>query len=422
MQKQKIAIVGGGLAGLSAAYELSKHTQYDVLLIEKNNYLGGRVHSLSIQNTPIDFGGFIIYPWYKQFHSLIKELALKNDLKRIPAFNSYLAFLPDHQLKSESEIDFTLFELITGLIKIFPAPLVDLDPTNPKLDAYKHLTIKEYVQSLKFDSETEKKYLNRLDTYLQGYCYGSIDTYKMSLMTATFLKNIFSGDIYKSFYFPKGTAVFAEKIGQAIIKNGGKIALNTEITEVDKTTLHTKKETIHADTIIFCQTISPELYKNILPDTPINWTYTNFIAATIEFTEEPMVNHDEEWGACFFQEDPVLKFPILSMIRLSKLYGENLNNHLTAYIKVNEENTESLLDHLKPQFAKYLHSSAQAKKIVESVHWKKTMPTTHEQFIKAVKENQNKNGYLFAGDFMGTPSMETALMNGKRAAEILINS
>ena len=49
-----IVIVGGGLAGLSTSYYLNN---YSVLILEKENKLGGRVNTIYINGTPIDLGG-----------------------------------------------------------------------------------------------------------------------------------------------------------------------------------------------------------------------------------------------------------------------------------------------------------------------------------------------------------------------------
>lgn len=54
-----VVIVGGGLAGLSAAYELR---DYKVLLLEKSGRLGGRVETIYINNTPIDLGAVFAIP------------------------------------------------------------------------------------------------------------------------------------------------------------------------------------------------------------------------------------------------------------------------------------------------------------------------------------------------------------------------
>jgi len=61
--RQKIAVVGSGISGLSAAWGLSK--AHDVTLIEKNNYLGGHTNSVDVHLPnqapfPVDTG-FIVY-------------------------------------------------------------------------------------------------------------------------------------------------------------------------------------------------------------------------------------------------------------------------------------------------------------------------------------------------------------------------
>ena len=60
-QKKKIAVIGSGIAGISASYLLS--SKYDVHLFEKNNYLGGHTRTIKVStdnNLPIDTG-FIVF-------------------------------------------------------------------------------------------------------------------------------------------------------------------------------------------------------------------------------------------------------------------------------------------------------------------------------------------------------------------------
>lgn len=45
MKKKRIAIIGGGISGLTAAYLFSKEKNYEVHIIEKNNSLGGLLNS-----------------------------------------------------------------------------------------------------------------------------------------------------------------------------------------------------------------------------------------------------------------------------------------------------------------------------------------------------------------------------------------
>ena len=58
----KIAIIGTGISGLTAAYLLSRKHQVEVF--EKNDYIGGHTHTHSITNgqeTVAVDSGFIVY-------------------------------------------------------------------------------------------------------------------------------------------------------------------------------------------------------------------------------------------------------------------------------------------------------------------------------------------------------------------------
>ena len=57
--EKKIAVIGGGLSGLAAAYTLSQKG-FSVSVFEAESTCGGRVQSLPVHDRQVDFGGFII--------------------------------------------------------------------------------------------------------------------------------------------------------------------------------------------------------------------------------------------------------------------------------------------------------------------------------------------------------------------------
>ena len=62
MNKEKIAIIGSGISGISASLLLSK--KYDVYLFEKNNYLGGHTRTKTIKENNLSYNidtGFIVF-------------------------------------------------------------------------------------------------------------------------------------------------------------------------------------------------------------------------------------------------------------------------------------------------------------------------------------------------------------------------
>ena len=87
--KSKVAIIGSGIAGLSAAYFL--HKEFEVTLFEKNNYLGGHANTQVVQdskghNLAIDTG-FIVYNerTYPNLTKLFDEL-------QVPTSKSDMSF------------------------------------------------------------------------------------------------------------------------------------------------------------------------------------------------------------------------------------------------------------------------------------------------------------------------------------------
>lgn len=55
--KKKALIIGAGPAGLTAAYELLKHTDIQPIIIEKSNYIGGISRTINYKGNRIDLGG-----------------------------------------------------------------------------------------------------------------------------------------------------------------------------------------------------------------------------------------------------------------------------------------------------------------------------------------------------------------------------
>ena len=56
MKKTKVAVIGAGLGGLSAAITLAKHDEFEIFLIEKNAHLGGKLNVLEKDGFKFDLG------------------------------------------------------------------------------------------------------------------------------------------------------------------------------------------------------------------------------------------------------------------------------------------------------------------------------------------------------------------------------
>jgi len=90
----RVVIVGAGLAGLSAAYELRKH--FDVTILESAKRVGGRVHTLRKEfgKAYAEVGGEWIHPAHRFVYHYLNEFRLNLD----PDPNA-TAFLDDAYLR-----------------------------------------------------------------------------------------------------------------------------------------------------------------------------------------------------------------------------------------------------------------------------------------------------------------------------------
>ncbi len=109
--KQRIAIVGGGWAGLAAAVELCRHG-HAVSVYESAPQLGGRARSIEWNGMTLDNGQHLMIGAYQQMLSLLTTM--QADLEHL------FKRLPHHMLMLDANTGNTLLEL---KLPTFPAPL-----------------------------------------------------------------------------------------------------------------------------------------------------------------------------------------------------------------------------------------------------------------------------------------------------------
>ena len=72
----KIAIIGSGIAGLTAAYRL--HKTHEIIVFEANSYIGGHTNTIDVEaegrNFAVDTGFIVFNDWtYPNFISHFTE-------------------------------------------------------------------------------------------------------------------------------------------------------------------------------------------------------------------------------------------------------------------------------------------------------------------------------------------------------------
>ncbi|NQV12123.1 FAD-dependent oxidoreductase [Candidatus Uhrbacteria bacterium] len=424
--KKIVSVVGGGIAGLTAAYMLSQRDDIEVHVFEARDNLGGRIQSKNVNGTDVDFGGFLIYPWYKNCHALLELLGLTNKLSMTPMDDIYYVLSDSGIPVLQKDIPFSKRDVLEIFSKSLLKLLPESNVANPGLDRFGNMTISEYLRSvLKVDGHAGV-FESYFDTVNQGYCYGPVNKTKAAFMAPIVRQTKLHGDVYKSSYFHEGTGQIIQSLSSAIEARGGRIHLGMPVTGVDGTNLIVGGKIFASDMIVFAQTVTDDLYKEILPDVSPECWYTHFITATMEFDAAPRVNEKDSWGAVFYESEPKRTQQILSAVNLASLYGEELSRCINVNVVLRSDHDveidlDSIERELSQELAK-LFPLATGGTMVEHVHWKATMPVSQEAFVQAIREHQGLDGYYFAGDYLGAPSIETAVSTGKMAAELLISS
>ena len=426
MNKKTIAVVGGGLAGLTAAYTLLKEGNVDVHVFEEKPFLGGRVQSREVRGRKIDFGGFLIYPWYTESHKLFEEIDIEKLLVKTPLSDIFYFLGNDGVAQKEDDITFPLGESAVlwakSLLKILPTP----DLARPSLELFERKTISDYLRSAIGDEEHAGVYESFFDTVAQGYCYGPADQVKAAFMAPIVRQITFHGDVESTSFFPEGCETIADHLVDKIFALGGHIHLNTPITGIDGMTLQSGDQQFEVDSVIFAQTVSKDLYSQILPSVDTECWYTHFVTVAVELLQTPVVGGTQDWGAVFYAPNIALPEQTVSMINAESLYGSQLSSCVILNILLRNRGSEVFDDaELQSLVHRELHRlsfDVQDDKILAHIHWTQTMPVSQEAFVQSVRDVHGKNGIYFAGDFLGAPSMETAITTGRRAAEDVIKS
>jgi protoporphyrinogen oxidase len=222
-----IIILGGGIAGLYSAYKLlQKNENLKILILEKNDYLGGRMKTYQKTINGITYyqeeGAWRFNSNHKLLLKLIHELGLKDNLRNLDLKKD---FIPSTK---------------------YDEKFINIDPTIyiNKIIEYSKKDEKSTIQSYTL-KEYSKKILKKdeLKFFIDSFGYYKIldiNAYDGILLLESGLKfNLKFYTIYP------GVSIIIDKIKSKILENNGEIILNTNVLNIDFNEINrlfTKKE------------------------------------------------------------------------------------------------------------------------------------------------------------------------------------
>lgn len=162
MSKEKIAIVGSGVAGLTAAYILDK--KYDVTLFEKNDYIGGHTHTIEVDDgIPVDTGFIVMnHRNYPYFTKLLKEIDI--DLQDSNMSFGHYDEEQDFYYNTDSLkglfaqkkniVSYSFYKMLYEITRFFKLANRDLESNN-----IAEITLGEYLEANEMDQGFIDNYL-----------------------------------------------------------------------------------------------------------------------------------------------------------------------------------------------------------------------------------------------------------------------
>jgi len=231
---KKVIVIGAGLSGMSASLDLIKSgADVDVLLLEKNNQVGGKFFTVSLGGVECNVGAQYLF---KVNH---------------PIFDSYLETLPKENLNKGGVVWDDKFVMLDGVFGMLKVPM----PITAKIHmffAFNKLFFDSLRISKNRDFYTDINPENNYWKYLEGQsCYEYLsryhpDVYKffnnqvgseaggcISNLSALLLVRGYATDQEMSL-IKGGNKVIIEHMKEDYLSAGGQLEFNAEVTDVNQ--------------------------------------------------------------------------------------------------------------------------------------------------------------------------------------------
>ncbi len=291
---KRIVIVGSGISGLSSAYFLKNHK---IIIIEKNNYLGGHTHTHTYQDhkKKIKFdSGFIVFnnKNYPNFLKLLKQLKVEYENTDMSFSVSNNKINYEWSGKSLKTIfDFrNLFSIryIKVLIDIFRFSFL-----SKKID--EKLTVYHFLLKNNFSTEFQRLYFYPMCASIWSSPKSKIEKYNASFIINFFKNHGLTNILFKRpiWYFVKnGSSSYIKKIINKI--NYLKIFMNEEVKFLNKSkkyVLTKSNKKINYDHLIFAN--HTDEIKKILKNK--NKNQRNLLDSVRYSSNKVIIHHDQRF-------------------------------------------------------------------------------------------------------------------------------
>ena len=407
LSSPEFVVVGAGLAGLTAAKVLSQSGR-EVLLLEKSDGVGGRVRTDQYKDFLLDRGFQVLLTAYPE---LPKHLNLS--LLELHSFESGATIFSDGHFskvgdpfRNVSSIMSTAFTKTIGIqdkIKLLKLRNSLIGRKKIYFQQKDDKRILETFEELGFTSKAINSFFKplvggiQLDPSLSG----------STRLCFLVLKMLFIGDAAVP---SRGMGAISEQLSKQINESSIRLTSSVDKVEGKKVILESGESFLPSNLII--ATEGPATAKLLGQESPLSRSVSciYFSAPQAPSSSKAILLNGEKNG-------PALNVAIMSNI--SPSYSKN-GKALIAVAIPNTIKPDSM-ENVLIQMRKWFGDSVDSWEHIKTYSIEHGQPDLRpgDPFRKSIK---NSEGVYICGDHRDTPSIQGALVSGRRAAEICLKN
>lgn len=427
---KKIIVIGGGIAGTAAAHTLVERG-FDVTIIERNNYLGGRIKSQTKDGVAVEMGASFMMDFYTNMFDFMRKTGLDSDIKdmNISEKDRNIAIVRNGQAHKLSAYTFTFGRSLLS----HRAKLRFLREVLWTILHWRHIDLHDPAKLSRYDTQSVAQLLQSrtgqelMEYFIQpglaGYCYWSPERTSRAMLPV----------IIKAFFADKRRYVLRHGLSQipeAAAKDST-VLLEHTVKSVTRTKdrykiivtdAAGKSKTLHADGVVCATTASvvPEVIKGL------NKQQRDFFSSVGCSSTAAIVQYCSHKTN---QPAHALAYPRKEGKHITAVTSETSRSnkkHFIEAVKVyaTDQTAKKLLSSPAKLKATMLKDASSAAHADHMQLWPEALPefdTGHFKRLQTFASGEIEQGALvFAGDYIGGPFMEGAFTSGIQAAQRLV--
>jgi phytoene dehydrogenase-like protein len=407
LSSPEFVVVGAGLAGLTAAKVLSQSGR-EVLLLEKSDGVGGRVRTDQYKDFLLDRGFQVLLTAYPE---LPKHLNLS--LLRLHSFESGATIFSDGHFSKVGDP----FRNVSSIMSTAFTKTIGMQ------DKIKLLKLRNSLigrKKIYFQQKDDKRILETFEEL--GFTSKAINSFFKPLVGGIQLDPSLSGSTRLCFLVLKmlfigdaaipsrGMGAISEQLSKQINESSIRLTSTVDKVEGKKVILESGESFLPSNLII--ATEGPATAKLLGQESPLSRSVSciYFSAPQAPSSSKAILLNGEKNG-------PALNVAIMSNI--SPSYSKN-GKALIAVAIPNTIKPDSM-ENVLIQMRKWFGDSVDSWEHIKTYSIEHGQPDLRpgDPFRKSIK---NSEGVYICGDHRDTPSIQGALVSGRRAAEICLKN